>query len=156
MSWEAADRPGVIVVPPLLYLAALVLGMLMNWAFPWPLPGGIVVRLIGVVVVALGIWVAWVARGEFDRAGTNVNPIHPATTIVTSGPFRWSRNPMYVAMAVAWIGLALATRTGWFLFLLPLLLAVMHWGVILREERYLERKFGALYTEYKQRVRRYI
>lgn len=152
---DVADRPGVIVLPPLLYLVALLGGLPLQWLVPLTLPVPIVARWAGVLVALLGIGFAVVARREFERAGTNVNPTQPATLIVTSGPFRVTRNPMYVAMAVGWIGVVLATRNGWYLAFYPILLAIMHWGVIRREERYLERKFGETYTEYRRGVRRY-
>jgi len=151
----AADRPSVIVLPPLLYLAALLAGVVLQWLVPLTLPLPSVARWAGLLLALLGIGFAVVARREFERAGTNVNPTQPATMIVSSGPFRFTRNPMYVAMAVGWIGVTLATRNGWYLAFYPILLAIMHWGVIRREERYLERKFGDTYAEYKRRVRRY-
>jgi len=132
-----------------------VSGLVFQWLVPLDLPVPFGLRIAGILVVILAIGFAIMARREFERAGTNVNPAQPATTIVTSGLFRYTRNPMYVSMAAGWIGLALATRNGWFLIQVPVLGALIHWGVILREERYLERKFGAAYTDYRRRVRRY-
>ena len=89
------------------------------------------------------------------RAGTNISPSRPTTILVTSGPFRFSRNPLYVAGAVLLLGLALALNNLWgILALIPLSL-VMHYGVILKEERYLDEKFGAPYRQYRLTVRRY-
>jgi protein-S-isoprenylcysteine O-methyltransferase Ste14 len=90
------------------------------------------------------------------RAGTNVNPYKPTITIVDSGPFGFSRNPLYVAMTIMLVGLTLAANTWWGIFLLPPLLLLMHFGVIRREERYLEGKFGEPYLAYRRRVRRYL
>ena len=88
-------------------------------------------------------------------AGTNVNPSRPATTIVSSGPFRFTRNPLYVGVTLIFGGLTLAFNTWWgFIVLVPVLIT-MHFGVVLREERYLERKFGEPYRQYRSRVRRY-
>jgi protein-S-isoprenylcysteine O-methyltransferase Ste14 len=91
-----------------------------------------------------------------EAAGTNINPALPATTIVTSGPFRYSRNPLYCALTLLYLGLTLAVNTWWGVVLLFPLLIVMHTGVVLREERYLERKFGEPYRQYRSRVRRYM
>lgn len=151
-----ADRPGVLVLPPLLYFGALLLGAGLEFVRPWDLAVPIAVRWIAGVVGLAALTFGAGARAAFARAGTNVNPLHPATTLVASGPFRFSRNPMYVAMTILYLGIALATRVAWFLVLLVPVLILMHWGVVLREERYLSGKFGAPYDEYRRRVRRYV
>jgi len=91
-----------------------------------------------------------------QAAGTNVNPSLPTTSIVTSGPFRLSRNPLYVAVTLLYFGLILALNTWWGIIMLIPLLIIMHFGVVLREERYLEEKFGDEYRRYKARVARYL
>ncbi len=88
--------------------------------------------------------------------GTNINPALPATTLVTSGPFRFSRNPLYSALTLLYLGLTLAVNTWWGIVVLVPLLTVMHRGVVLREERYLEEKFGGRYRQYRSKVRRYL
>ena len=90
------------------------------------------------------------------RAGTNVNPRDPTTAIVVEGPFRFSRNPLYLSLILAYLGITLLVNALWPLLLLPPLLVVLHWGVIAREERYLEAKFGESYRVYKARVRRWL
>ncbi len=114
------------------------------------------VRWIAAVVGVAALALAIRARSTFERAGTHVNPMQPATTLVASGPFRFTRNPMYVGMTTLYLAIAIATRIAWLLVLLVPVLAVMHWGVVLREERYLSGKFGAPYDEYRRRVRRYV
>ena len=89
-------------------------------------------------------------------AGTNVNPTLPTTAIVSSGPFRFSRNPLYVALNLFYVGISLVINTWWGAVVWVPLLLVMHFGVILREERYLDRKFGEPYREYRAKVRRYL
>jgi protein-S-isoprenylcysteine O-methyltransferase Ste14 len=89
-------------------------------------------------------------------AGTNVNPALPTTTIVTSGPFRFCRNPLYGALTLIYLGLTFAFNTWLGMVLLVPLLVIMHFGVVLREERYLEHKFGEAYRLYRSRVRRYL
>ncbi len=89
-------------------------------------------------------------------AGTNINPTLPAKAIVSSGPFRFSRNPLYLSLTTIYLGLTLAVNTWWGIVVLIPLLIVMHRGVVLREERYLEQKFGQSYRQYRSRVRRYL
>lgn len=149
------DRPGVIALPPLIYLVTIVLAFVLALLVPLPLAVPVAVRWVAGIIVVAGIGVAVLGRVTFERAGTNVNPMQPSTKLVLSGPYRVTRNPMYTGMAFATVALALATVNGWLLILLVPTWAVMHWGVILREERYLTRKFGAEYEEYRRRVRRY-
>jgi protein-S-isoprenylcysteine O-methyltransferase Ste14 len=89
------------------------------------------------------------------RAQTNINPLRPTTSLVTSGPYRFSRNPLSVSLVVLYLGLSLKIDTLWPLLLLLPLLIVFHFGVIQREERYLERKFGDTYRHYRSAVPRW-
>jgi protein-S-isoprenylcysteine O-methyltransferase Ste14 len=91
-----------------------------------------------------------------QAAGTNVNPALPTTAIVASGPFRFSRNPLYLALTLLYLGLTLAFNTWWGIVVLIPVLIIMHRGVVLREERYLEQKFGETYRHYRSKVRRYL
>jgi protein-S-isoprenylcysteine O-methyltransferase Ste14 len=152
---EPADRPGVIALPPLVYLAAIVVAIGLDWLAPLTLPVATAVRWLGGVVILASFGFGISAPRAFRRAGTNVNPMEPSTALVTSGVFQITRNPMYVTFALAIVGLALATRNAWYLIVLVPVLALMHWGVILREERYLARKFGTEYEAYRSKVRRY-
>lgn len=152
----APDRPGVIALPPLIYLVTIVLAFVLALLIPLRLSIPVVIRWVAGIIVVAGMGVAVVGRRAFERAGTNVNPMEPSTKLVLSGPYRFTRNPMYVGMAIATVALAVATVNGWLLILLVPTWAVMHWGVILREERYLTRKFGAEYEAYRRRVRRYL
>ena len=89
------------------------------------------------------------------QAGTNVNHLQPATSLVITGPFRFSRNPLYLSLTILFAGLSLVVNTLWgFIALVPVLV-VLHFGVILREERYLEAKFGESYRQYRSQVRRW-
>jgi len=150
------DSPGVIALPPLIFLVAIVLGTLIHFIWPFPIPVPVLGRWVaGAVIVACVVLATW-ARTTFTRAGTNVNPHLPSTALVETGPFRFTRNPMYMAMTIALVALAFATRVGWFLVLTVPVFALIHRGVVLREERYLAHKFGVPYDEYRQRVRRYL
>lgn len=150
------DTPGVIVWPPVLYGVAAITLVALDWRVPWSLGGHPAALWAGVVLLVLGVafnvWGSLVMR----RGGTNINPALPTKALVLSGPFRLSRNPLYVAAAVMFIGLTLIVDSVWGLLILVPVLAVMHFGVILREERYLERKFGEGFRRYRARVRRYL
>ena len=150
------DSPHVIVLPPLLYVVALGAGLLLNWAAPRTLLSSSLRCWMGGALVVLGLGITGWGRTLMARAGTNVNPFQPTTALVTTGPFRFSRNPLYVGLTLAYLGGALLTNSVWVLALLVPVLLVMHYGVVHREERYLEAKFGDAYRAYRARVRRYL
>ena len=150
------DTPGVIAPPPLIYLTALVIGLGLSYLAPTPfLPRSLAYGL-GAVLILIGAWIIISARRMMLRAGTAIRPTIPTTALVTTGPFRFTRNPLYVGATLIYVGIAVAARSLWALALLLVVLAVMQRGVIDREEHYLERKFGADYVRYKERVRRWI
>jgi len=90
------------------------------------------------------------------RAGTNVDPTQPATVLVVDGPFKYTRNPLYLSLTLLYAGIAILVNSLWTMLLLPVVLVVMRKGVVDREERYLARKFGEQYLRYKASVRRWI
>lgn len=146
-------RLRVLAPPPLIFLSGLLVGALLDRAFPMaaatPRPwAGLPLVALG---LALDVWAAW----TFRQARTTVLPWGSASALVPTGPYRWSRNPMYVGMTVAYVGVALALGAGWAYVLLPVVLVVLTLGVVRREEAYLEARFGAAYLEYKRRVRRW-
>jgi protein-S-isoprenylcysteine O-methyltransferase Ste14 len=153
------DIPGVLAPPPLIYLAGLALGLVAGRLWPlrfvpdslrrlrWSLGGSLALGGLGLA--------GWAVRTMY-RAGTHPEPNKPVTALVTEGPFRLSRNPIYLGFTVAYLGLALLLDALWSLLLLPAVLAVMVRGVIAREEAYLERRFGERYRAYRARVRRWI
>ena len=151
-----ADNPGVVARPPLLYLGAFLIVLVCRWFWPMPIDAAGRGLLPGLMLVALGAGVAIWGRRTMKAAGTNINPTLPAKAIVSSGPFRFSRNPLYLSLTTIYLGLTLAVNTWWGIVVLIPLLIVMHRGVVLREERYLEQKFGQSYRQYRSRVRRYL
>jgi protein-S-isoprenylcysteine O-methyltransferase Ste14 len=151
-----ADRPGVIVRPPVLYGGALLAALLLGWLWPLRILRYSIALGLGIALLLLGLAIAIPARRTLRAAGTNVDPMRPATAIVTSGPYRYSRNPLYVALTLLYSGLTLMFDTWWGIVLLLPVLWLMHQGVVLREERYLERKFGEAYRQYRSSVRRYV
>lgn len=152
------DSAGVRFPPPLIYLGALLLGLLAE-RFVSPHSFGIDWRLLatmGVLLFVAGVAMMLAAAGLFRRLGTNAPPTQPTTLIVTTGPYRWTRNPMYLAMALIYAGLAIGFDGPIALTLLPLVLIIIQTQVIAREERYLEAKFGDEYRRYKVEVRRWL
>ncbi len=150
------DTAGVVAPPPLIYLAALVVGLVLSAIWPTPfLPRGLG-YVIGALLIAVAVGLAFWGVRVMRHAGTPVSPRVPTTALATTGPFRFSRNPLYVSLTLCYLGIAIATQALWAIVLLPFVLAVIRRGVIDREERYLERKFGAEYVRYKERVRRWI
>jgi protein-S-isoprenylcysteine O-methyltransferase Ste14 len=150
------DSPGVLVWPPVLYGGALVLGLLLDWLVPLERLPALPARLLGVVCLVVGAGVAHSGEKVMHRAGTNVRPDLPTTALVTEGPFRRTRNPLYLGLTLMYAGIALLIPGTWTLLLLIPVLLVMRWGVIAREERYLEGKFGEPYRDYLSRVRRWL
>ena len=149
------DNPGVIVFPPLLYGIAFAAVLALHWFWPMPIFDHSVALWPGLALALLGAVIAIWGRNVLRAAGTNVNPSLPTTAIVTSGPFRFSRNPLYMALTLVYTGLTLAFNTWWGIVVLVPLLMLVHRGVVLREERYLEQKFGETYRQYCSKVRRY-
>jgi protein-S-isoprenylcysteine O-methyltransferase Ste14 len=152
-----ADRPNVVAFPGVLYALAFALVYGLNLVWPLPLLAMTqVARWVGVVLGIAGAILILSGVAVMRRARTNIYPSLPATALVTEGPFRFTRNPLYVALAILFLGLAFEFNTLWGIVVLAPLLLVMHYGVILREERYLEGKFGDPYREYCRKVRRYL
>lgn len=147
----------LIAPPPVLYIGAFLLGMAIHELSPILMfPARSAHQIVaGVLLVLSGVFARW-AFLTMQRTGTTANPKKPSAALVTGGPFHISRNPIYVAMAGLYMGLAFLLNSIWPLALLAPLLVVMQWGVILREERYLLGKFGSDYAAYKSKVRRWL
>ena len=155
---DSGGVAGVIAPPPLIFLGFLALSAILEAVIPTPTmalfpyvryAAGTVLFIIGLVIGIAGI------RG-LRASGTNISTDLPATALVVDGIYRWSRNPLYLAMTLAYVGLAIAAGSAWAIVLLIPLLAVMNICVISREERYLEREFGDAYRAYKSRARRWL
>lgn len=148
---------GISVPPPLIFVGGFLVGLAIEYVFPVaapPIPVRIVVGLVG---LAGFLYFDSSAMRGFGRAGTSVLPFGDrTTTIVTDGPYRFTRNPMYVGMALLYVGLAVATGVIWALATLLVVLVIIRRYVIAREEKYLIGKFGDPYREYQSRVRRWI
>jgi protein-S-isoprenylcysteine O-methyltransferase Ste14 len=156
MSDAAVTSPGVRVPPPVLYVVGFLAGLALEALAPTPAPPS----AAAIAIVGIGL-VAWAmldpaAMRHFSRAGTQVAPSRGATALVTTGPYRWSRNPMYLGMAVLHAALAVAFGVLWALVTLAAVLLVVDRGIIVREERHLNGRFGQQYRDYRAHVRRWL
>jgi protein-S-isoprenylcysteine O-methyltransferase Ste14 len=151
-----ADTPGVIAPPPLIYLGALGIGFGLDALIGGATLPSTVSRPVGAALIVAGAGLLGTFVQAFGRARTPVDPYAPSEAVVTDGPYRLTRNPGYLGMALTYAGIAIVANAPWALVPLPFTMAVIDRGVIAREERYLERKFGAQYTDYKRCVRRWI
>jgi protein-S-isoprenylcysteine O-methyltransferase Ste14 len=146
----------VIAPPPLIYLGALGIGFGLDAVVgTGSLPSAARVP-IGAASIIAGAGLLGSFLRAFQRARTPVDPYTPSEAIVTDGPYQLTRNPCYLGMALTYAGIAIVANAPWALVPLPVAIAVIDRGVIAREERYLERKFGTPYADYKRRVRRWI
>jgi protein-S-isoprenylcysteine O-methyltransferase Ste14 len=156
MTDERPDHAEVIGPPPLLYTAALVIGAGLEWFWPTAIGLGWLPLVLGAILILAGLAIALLGALALRRAGTAIPPNRPTTELVTDGPYRFSRNPLYLALTLIYAGVGLIADDLWILILLVPLLLLIHWGVVVREERYLEAKFGEAYRRYKERVRRWL
>jgi len=153
------DAPGMIAPPPLLFAVPIALGVLLQWLIPIPRPAAELAHaaiIVGTALIVVAIALILSANRVFRRAGTSVLPTRPSTALVTHGPFRFTRNPMYLGLTLVGSGVALLAWAPWILILLPGAVLAVRYGVIAREERYLARRFGDAYRDYTARVRRWI
>jgi protein-S-isoprenylcysteine O-methyltransferase Ste14 len=151
-----ADNSGVRFPPPLLYLAGLLAGWLLERKYPLTSLPRTFAMAAGVVLVIAGLALARSGAQAIWKANSSIIPIRPTTTIVSSGVFALTRNPMYLSMVIIYAGVAFLIGSAWAFILLPLVIIAVDRLVIAKEERYLEGKFGEAYLAYKQRVRRWV
>jgi len=151
---EHKDHANVKIHPPVLLLIHVLSAFLLNWLLPFASTKPL--EWIGYVLVLIGLGFAFSAVNQFGKMHTTLDPHGSVNAIVTSGPYRFSRNPIYLGFVCMLIGLPLALGNYWGAVLSPLLMILMVQLVIQHEEAYLEKKFGEVYTGYKSRVRRWI
>lgn len=150
------DSPGVVAPPPLVFASGLIAGGLLTWLFPVAALPALVGYVIGGVLVVSGVGMILSIHLTMKKAKTNIEPWKPTTTIIKTGFYGYSRNPIYVGMAIIYIGVAAMFGLVWSLAILPLCILFIHFLQILPEEKYLEAKFGSSYIDYKSRVRRWV
>jgi protein-S-isoprenylcysteine O-methyltransferase Ste14 len=154
---ETIDRPNVLIPPPIPWALAILAGLVVGWLYPLQfVPTSIPRAWVGgglfVLAVALAVWAIVTIR----KAGTQFDVHKPTTAIVENGPYRFTRNPIYLGMFLSQAGIAIGFDDLWVLAtLVPFYFVIRH-GVVAREEAYLERKFGPVYLGYKSRVRRWL
>lgn len=153
---EAGDPPGVRFPPPLLYVGGFLIGLGLELAFPIGELPTVLAVVLGVAGLLIFLALDGTAMARFFRAQTSVIPSKPTTAFVTSGPYRFTRNPMYVGMAFLYAGFALGFGVFWALAMLPLVLLVVDRVVIPPEERFLDAHFGQAFADYRGRVRRWL
>jgi protein-S-isoprenylcysteine O-methyltransferase Ste14 len=156
MSEKTFDHAPVRLPPPFVLFGHLAAALLLGWLVRLPLALPFFVRLLGAALVLLGLVLAYSAIRAMSAARTPVDPFEPVRAIVTTGPYRFTRNPIYLGFAAALVGLPLALGSYWGLILAPVMLALMVALVIRHEEAYLEQKFGPAYLDYKKSVRRWL
>src|SRR5215467_7547144 len=151
------DTANVRIRPPIAWTVAVLAGLALNWLLPLPfVPAAVPAGWLGATVFALALALFVWAIATMTRGGSNVPTNLPTTTIVDTGPYRLTRNPIYLAMVLGLIGLAIAFNTLWLLLVAVPFALVIRYGVIAREEAYLERKFGGVYRRYRSGVRRWL
>lgn len=155
-SRSPCDHARVVAPAPVMYGGAFLIGLAAEFALPiahLPQP---VSLWLGVAVITVSIAIVVSAVKALARGGTAFDARKPTTTIVTDGAFRYSRNPTYLSLTLLYVGAALILGSSWILLMAVPAVLVTHWGVVLREERYLEVKFGEEYRSYKTSVRRWV
>jgi protein-S-isoprenylcysteine O-methyltransferase Ste14 len=156
------ETAGVIARPPLLFLAALVLGFIADHLLPLPFPisrislAHWISAIMASSMILIGLALAAAGIRNFARAATPVPSNQPVRALVTTGIHGWSRNPIYLGMFLLYVGIGLVVRSPWILLLTLPLAITIRYGVVAREEAYLERRFGDAYRAYKARVRRWL
>ena len=152
------DHAGVFFLPPLAIVPTLVAGLLLH--FLWTplslLPEWWIGHAVGWPLVVAGVLLSTWSKRTMFHAGVDPHPWEPTTDIVATGPYALSRNPMYVSATVVYVGIAFVVNMAWLIVFLPVGIALLFYGVIAREESYMEKVFGDEYLKYKARVRRWI
>jgi protein-S-isoprenylcysteine O-methyltransferase Ste14 len=155
---NARDGAAVWIQPPLLFAGGVLLGAaLQQWA--WALefaPESGLRRALGVAVICGGVAILLSTFAVFRRMGQHPDPRKPTPAVSRDGPYRFTRNPMYVGGSLVQLGIGIAFGNAWIVALLIPVVLLIHYGAIVPEERYLERKFGDEYTRFKESVRRWL
>ena len=156
MSKINSDAPNVKIIPPLVYLAGIVIGFLANIWMPIKVVPNLVAWAVGGILIFCGAVFTGFALLKFRDVGTTVRPDRAASTLVIADPYKITRNPMYLGLALVYLGIATAGQCVWALILLPVVLIIIQRGAIEPEEAFLEKRFGVDYISYREKVRRWI
>jgi protein-S-isoprenylcysteine O-methyltransferase Ste14 len=156
MTEQNLDHAQVMVPPPLVFLGYLIGALVLNWIIPLPTPETFALRIAGGIAILAGILLAGSAFSQMMKAHTSPDPDRPVTALVTTGPYRFTRNPIYLGFFLIYLGFTLLDGTLWGLIASPFLLWTIIQAVIHAEEIYLTEKFSEQYSEYRSRVRQWI
>ena len=155
MSQTDQDSPHVIAIPPILFTGGFVAALILQWLVPfWPFPD-MVWKIVGFILAILS-GILSLSAFIVMRRKTNIDVRKPTLDIVSDGPYKFTRNPLYLSLVLLSLGIGMFFDFPWMIVALIVIVPIMHFGVIRREERYLEGKFGDLYLIYKAEVRRWI
>ena len=152
----AHDNAGVVARPPLIYLCSIFIGLALQFVWPWKVLPAALEATLGGSLMLVAIVLFTLSVRQFLATGTAIQTHRPTTTILRTGPYRLSRNPIYLSFTLLYIGIAVWVNSAWLLGMLIPTLIVVWYGVIAREERYLAQKFGEEYLRYKASVRRWL
>ncbi|HEY6753748.1 MAG TPA: isoprenylcysteine carboxylmethyltransferase family protein [Pseudolabrys sp.] len=158
LSKTSGDHPNIVIFPPVILATTVVLGCMLQWLLPLGVLAGIGQTwrvAIGCILVVAGISLAAAGRRVLTGLGTNVSPLRPTTALATGGVYQWTRNPLYTGGTLIMLGIALVFALDWLVLLIVPSVLILHFGVVTREEQYLEQKFGDSYRQYKASVARY-
>jgi protein-S-isoprenylcysteine O-methyltransferase Ste14 len=156
MAHDPGKRPATLWPPPLVYMAGLVVSWWMDRRYPFGFGASDLSRGLGYALIAMGLMMMIWSALTIWRHRTTINPYKAVSNLVTSGPFAFSRNPIYVGDWLVYAGVTLLLKTYWTLPLAPIVWWVMRYQVIAHEEAHLMVKFGQPYQDYMNRVRRWI
>ncbi len=158
MMESLKDSPKVYIPPPLLYVATFVLAVLIQKLLPLGIDffQSTLSKIIGSVIILIGLFFNFPALRQFFKTKNTLVTIKPANSLQTTGIFTVSRNPMYIGFMLFYMGLSFIIGNWWNFILLPFLFTLIQEYVIKREERYLDRRFGQQYLDYKSKVRRWL
>jgi protein-S-isoprenylcysteine O-methyltransferase Ste14 len=156
MSKEASAGPGIHLPPPVIYLAALVIGSVLDYQWPLSPLLGSSRYVVGSIIALAGGLIMPPVLVRFRRSGTTIDVRKPATALITEGPYRFSRNPIYVSLTLLYLGIGTLLNNAWILILVAPVFLVMNLWVVSREERHLEATFGEEFLRYKAAVRRWL
>ncbi len=156
MTKDVKDTVRLPIHPPYLMIIFLGVALAFGWKLPIPIPFPFWMTLIGWIIILCGLGLVFSALRAMQQVHTSVNPGTPTTQIATSGPYQFSRNPIYLGYVAQVIGIPLILGTYWGLILSPMVLDAYNRLIIEREETYLTHKFGQIYLDYLQKVRRWI
>ncbi len=153
---EHSDHAQVAIHPPLIFLGFLILALVLGWIVPIPNPWLLALRWTGGLALLVGVILTGLAVSQMVKAETTPDPHQPVTALVRGGPYRFTRNPIYLGFLHVFLGVTLLSGTLWGLLLAPVMIWAFNRLVIRAEETYLEGKFGGVYSQYKSHVRRWL